>query len=85
MFGLLTGKLKTFVIGALTILLPVIYFLGRRDQKQIQKSEALEDAFETESDRADFYRSMEQHSHEIEGASPTSRDDIVKRLRGNGL
>jgi hypothetical protein len=85
MFGFLTGKLKTYIIGALAVLLPILYVLGRRDQKQIQKSEALEDALETERDRADFYRSMEQHSHEIEGASPTSRDDVVKRLRGNGL
>jgi len=85
MFGFLTGKLKTYIIGALAVLLPILYVLGRRDQKQIQRSKALEDALETETDRADFYKSMEQHNNDIEGNTPSSRDDIVKRLRGNGL
>lgn len=85
MFGFLTGKLKTYIIGALAVLLPILYVLGRRDQKQIQRSQALEDALETEKDRADFYRSMEQHSNDIEDTTPSSRSDIVKRLRGNGL
>lgn len=85
MLGFLTGKLKTYVIGALALLIPIIYILGRRDQKQIQRSEALEDALEVEADRADFYKAMEQHTHDAEGSTPSSRDDIVKRLRGNGL
>jgi hypothetical protein len=85
MFGFLTGKLKTYIIGGLALLLPVLYVMGRRDQKQIQRADALEDALEVEADRADFYRSMEQHNHDSEGSTPSSRDDIVKRLRGTGL
>lgn len=85
MFGFLTGKLKTYIIGALAVLLPILYVLGRRDQKKIQRSQALEDSLELEKDRSEFYKSMEQDSNEIEGNAPSSRNDIIKRLRGNGL
>jgi hypothetical protein len=85
MFGFLTGKLKTYIIGSLAVLLPIIYVLGRRDQKHIQRSDALEDALELEADRAEFYKSMEQHKHDAQAGKTSSRDDIVKRLRGTGL
>lgn len=85
MFGFITGKLKTIVIAVLSALLPILYILGRRDQKAVDHRDRLEDALDTEKDRADFYRDMEKHNHEIQENSPSSRDDIIKRLRDNGF
>lgn len=85
MFSFITGKLKTIVIAALAVLLPILYILGRRDQKAVDHGKLLEDALDTEKDRADFYRDMEKHNHEIEDNRPSSRDDIIKRLRNNGF
>ena len=36
MFGIV-GKAKTYIIGALALLLPVLYVLGRKDGKKIEK------------------------------------------------
>lgn len=85
MFGFITGKLKTIVIAALAVLLPILYILGRRDQKSVDRVDRLEDALDTEKDRADFYRDMDKYNHEIEDNTPSTRDDIIKRLRERGL
>ena len=85
MFGLAFGKIKDFIIAALALLIPIIYVLGRKDQKKINRSEALEDALELEKDRAEFYRAMEKEHNEIENSKPTDRNDLVNRLRSDGL
>lgn len=85
MFGLVTGKIKDIAIAALAVLLPVLYLIGRRDQNKINRGQILEDALDTEKDRADFYREMEKHNHEIEEQRPDSRADIIKRLRDHGF
>jgi hypothetical protein len=85
LFGLVTGKIKTIALGILAALLPILYILGRRDQSKIERTNALEDALDTERDRADFYRAMEHHNNVIENNRPSNRDDTVKRLRDHGL
>jgi exopolyphosphatase/pppGpp-phosphohydrolase len=84
-FGFVTDKIKTVALGVLAVLLPILYILGRRDQSKIERTNALEDALETEHDRADFYRTLEKRNNDIQNNRPSNRDDLVKRLRDNGL
>ena len=42
------GKIKTYIIGALAILLPILYVLGRKDGKTIEKSKVLADELQAE-------------------------------------
>jgi len=85
MFGMITGKIKTYLIAGLAVLLPILYVLGRKDGKNLEKSKVLEDALENEQDKAEFYRSMEKHNNEIENNAPSDRSSLTDRLRGNGL
>jgi len=85
MFGLITGKIKAYLITGLAILLPILYVLGRKDGKNLEKSKVLKDALENEQDKAQFYRSMDKHNHEIENNAPTDRNSLTDRLRNNGL
>lgn len=79
------GKIKIILAGAVAMLLPILYLLGRRDGSKLEKSEALEEAFKAETEKADFYKEMEQKSNEIESNAPRNRDDLSKRLREHGL
>jgi hypothetical protein len=85
MFGLLTGKIKTYLVAALAVLLPVLYVLGRKDGKNLEKSKVLKDALENEQDKSQFYRSMDKNNHEIENDAPRDRRSLTERLRDNGL
>lgn len=84
-FNLVLGKIKIILAGIVAVLLPILYILGRRDGAKIEKNAALEEALDTEHERADFYKAMEQSNNEIESNTPRNRDDLVKRLRGSGL
>ena len=79
------GKVKLIVMGLFAALLPILYILGRRDGKKLEQRNALEDALDTERQRADFHKTMDEHSNEAENNKPRSRSDLVNRLRGNGL
>jgi hypothetical protein len=79
------GKVKIVLAGLLAMLLPILYILGRRDGSKLEQREALKEAVETEHERADFYKAMEQESNEIESDAPRNRDDLSKRLREHGL
>ena len=37
MFGMITGKIKTYLIAGLAVLLPILYVLGRKDGKNLEK------------------------------------------------
>jgi len=75
------GKIKTYIIGALAVLLPILYVLGRKDGKKIEKTKVLEDELQAREKAADFYKAMAAH----EEFNPTSRDDLTDRLRRDGL
>ena len=77
----IVGKIKTYIIGALAVLLPILYVLGRKDGKTIEKSKVLADDLQAEKKASDFYKAMAEH----EEFNPTSRDDITDRLRRDGL
>jgi len=75
------GKIKTYIIGALAIMLPILYVLGRKDGKTIEKSKVLADELQAKDKAKDFYKAMADH----EEFNPTSRDDLTDRLRRDGL
>ena len=75
------GKVKTYIIGALAVLLPILYVLGRKDGKTIEKSKVLADELQAKDKAKDFYKAMAEH----EEFNPTSRDGLTDRLRRDGL
>lgn len=75
------GKIKTYIIGALAVLLPILYVLGRKDGKTIEKSKVLADELQAKDKAKDFYKAMAEH----EEFNPTSRDNLTDRLRRDGL
>ncbi len=75
------GKIKTYIIGALAVLLPILYVLGRKDGKTIEKSKVIADELQAKDKAKDFYKAMAEH----EEFNPTSRDDLTDRLRRDGL
>lgn len=77
----LVGKIKTYIIAALGILLPILYVLGRKDGKKLTEHKVLADDLQAEKKASDFYKAMAEH----EEFNPTSRDDLTDRLRRDGL
>ena len=77
----IVGKIKTYIIGALAVLLPILYVLGRKDGKKIEKTKVLADELQAQNKAADFYKAMAEH----EDFNPTSRNDLTERLRRDGL
>lgn len=76
------GKLKTYVIAALAVLLPILYVLGRRDGKKIAQTAVLKDELKSQAEASDFYKSMAEHDEDY---IPTNTTDLSDRLRKHGL
>lgn len=76
------GKIKTYLITALAILLPILYVLGRKDGKKLEQHKVLADDLDAEKKVSDFYKAMAEHEDEF---NPTSRSDLTNRLRRDGL
>lgn len=76
------GKIKTYIIGALALLLPILYVLGRKDGKKLQQQKILKDELEATQDASDFYKAMAEHEDDF---NPVSRNDLTDRLRRDGL
>jgi len=76
------GKIKTYLIAALAVLLPILYVLGRKDGKKIEKQKVLADELQATNKAADFYKAMAEHE---EDPSTNDRRSLIQRLRGNGL
>jgi hypothetical protein len=76
------GKLKTYVIAALALLLPILYVLGRRDGKKINQTAVLEDELRAQADASDFYKVMAEHEEDY---IPTTNSELADRLRKHGL
>lgn len=79
------GNLKTILLGVVAALLPILYIIGRRDGVKGEVIKQMKDAQEAAEETAEFYREIEQENNEIESTKPRTRDDLSKRLRGNGL
>lgn len=75
------GKIKTYIIAALAIALPILYVMGRVRGSANEQNKVLKDDLQAEQKTTDFYKAMAEH----EDDSITSRDSLTDRLRGNGL
>ena len=81
MFGIV-GKIKTYIIGALALLLPILYVFGRKDGKKIEKAKVLADELEATTKASNFYKAMAEYEDDF---NPTTRSDLTDRLRRDGL
>ena len=77
----IVGKIKTYIIGGLALLLPILYVLGRKDGKTVEKSKVLADELQAQRKASDFYKAMAEH----EDFNPTGPSDLPNRLRRDGL
>lgn len=76
------GKIKTFIIGGLLFLLPVIYVLGTILGRKSAQTDRVTDANKAANDAANFYRRMAEHEGDL---SINDRNGLVDRLREDGL
>jgi hypothetical protein len=77
----LIGKLKTYLLGALAIAMPIIYMIGKVKGAAVEKTKVLEDELQAQHKATDFYKAMaDNETHNI-----TDRRSLVERLRNDGL
>lgn len=75
------GKIKTYIIGALALALPIIYVMGKVRGSANEKNKVLKDDLQAQQKATDFYKKMAEHEND----NITDRKSLTKRLRGNGL
>ena len=75
------GKIKSYIIGALALALPIIYVMGQVKGRAKEKTKVLEDELEAQTKASDFYKNMAEH----EDDNLTDRKSVTDRLRDNGL
>ena len=75
------GKIKSYIIGALALALPIIYVMGQVTGRAKEKNKVLEDELEAQTKASDFYKNMAEH----EDDTLTDRKSVTDRLRNHGL
>jgi hypothetical protein len=75
------GKIKTYIIGALALALPIIYVMGKVTGRAKEKNKVLKDDLQAQKKTTDFYKAMAEHEND----NITDRKSLTERLRGNGL
>jgi len=75
------GKIKTYIIAALAMAIPIIYIMGRVTGASKEKTKVLQDDLQAEKKNTDFYKAMAEHEED----NITDRNGLTDRLRGNGL
>jgi uncharacterized membrane-anchored protein YhcB (DUF1043 family) len=85
MFSFITGKIKTAIIVILSVGLPILYVLGRLTGGSKIKQAVLKEEAEKAERRADFYKAIAEDEREIEANKPDNRDELVSKLRSDGL
>lgn len=85
LLGGVWAKVKLALAAAIPVLMGILYVLGRKDGRALEKKEVLDDEVKVQTERADFYKAMEEHDAEIDNATPRDRDELAKRLRQHGL
>jgi hypothetical protein len=77
----LFGKIKTYIIGALALALPIIYAMGKVMGAAKEKNKIIKDELQASEKANDFYKAMAEDEED----AITDRPSLIKRLRGNGL
>ena len=75
------GKIKTYIIGALALALPIIYVIGQIKGRAKEKNKVLMDELNATQNASEFYKNMAEH----ETDNLTDRKSLSDRLRSNGL
>ena len=75
------SKIKTYIIAALALAVPIIYVFGRIKGRAKEKTKVLEDELQAEQKASAFYKKMSEH----ETDTLTDRKSVTDRLRKNGL
>jgi len=78
---LIFGKIKTYIIAALAMAIPIIYIMGRVTGASKEKTKVLQDDLQAEKKNTNFYKAMAEHEED----NITDRNGLTDRLRGNGL
>jgi len=81
MFSVL-GKIKTYAIGVLLAVIPMIYVLGTLFGRKAAKIDRAVDATEAANDATKFYKSIAEHESDNR---ISTRSDLIDRLRKDGL
>ena len=75
------GKIKSYIIGALALALPIIYIMGQVKGRAKEKNKIIKDELQAFKKANDFYKAMAEDEED----AITDRPSLIKRLRGNGL
>lgn len=75
------GKIKSYIIGALALALPIIYVMGQVKGRAKEKNKIIKDELQASEKANDFYKAMAEDEED----AITDRPSLIKRLRGNGL
>ena len=75
------GKIKTYIIGALALALPIIYVIGQVKGRAKEKNKVLMDELNATQNASEFYKNMAEH----ETDNLTDSKSLSDRLRRNGL
>ena len=75
------GKIKTWIIAALAVALPILYVFGRIKGRAAEKNKVLTDELQAQEKASNFYKNMAEHEND----NLTDRKSITDRLRSNGL
>ena len=76
------SKIKLYIIAALGLLLPILYVLGRKDGKTLEKGKVIADELQAQKKATDFYKAMSEHD---KTHIPTNSGELSDRLRKHGL
>lgn len=77
----LFGKIKTYIIGALALALPIIYVMGKVMGAAKEKNKVIKDELQASEKASDFYKAMAQDEED----AITDRPSLISRLRKDGL
>ena len=75
------GKIKSYIIGALALALPIIYVMGQVKGRAKEKNKVIKDELQASEKANDFYKAMAENEED----AITDRPSLIRRLRGNGL
>lgn len=88
MFGLL-GRIKMWAIVVLTAALPILYIIGqligKKNARTASENDRLRDINQTNEEIANFYRKIAEYEEDNTNGSLHNRDNLIERLRDNGL
>ena len=75
------GKIKTYIIGALALALPILYVMGRVKGAAAEQNKVLKDDLQAQKKTTTFYKKMAEHEQD----DIDDRASLTDRLRGRGL